>query len=680
MARYFNGKEVELLAPVGTFEIFKEVIEANCDAVYMGGPNLNMRMIRKGYNFSLYELEEAIQIAHSYGKKVYVTVNNLLSERELPEAHEYLQFLEQVAPDAIIVQDFAVLGLIRDMKLHLPIHSSVMMNVHNLEMIKALKELGVTRVVTSREMDLMTTRYWQAETGMELEYFIHGDMCSVHGANCYFSSLIFGMSSNRGRCLKPCRWDYRVKKDGYVYPAEYPLAAKDMFMYEHIPELIQGGINSFKIEGRMRDAEFILMLVNSYGGAIDRYIADPVGFERNRDTELLFKNRKRDFSTGYAFGRPGLSNMNRRYEGTGKFYSTGKVFSTPTEERKLTEDRVHELKEHLAGVKSVRNDVTTTTVQGTGAVGAMATVVTSATGVITKETTVGTDIEGRRACLAVYVNNVTQARVALEEGADHIYLSGDVYEPDLPFTREDIEEIAGIKGSSSIYMGMPRMMTDLHFEQYEQLLSQDWLPIDGLLLGNIGAIRNFGAKGYPIIGDINLNIYNHMAADFYSRYGVERFTASIELPLEDFSRLIAVHSDRMEMVVHGSPTIMYMDHDLYDNTTVFEAVGEQDNAFVDNSVLVLMTDKGENPVYRDNNGRCHLTLAKELCYLPFLNELREAGLSHFRIEGASYKPGELRKIVRAYRKALDAPEEVGAQFEQLGASYAGYTLGALQFN
>lgn len=171
-----------------------------------------MRLMRKGFNFSLEEITEAVKIAHGLGKKVYVTVNNLLNEGELEEAEAYLRFLESAGPDAIIVQDFAVLSLVREMGLNIKVHSSVMMNVHNVEMVRALQEMGVTRVVTSREMDLMTTRYLQQATGMELEYFVHGDMCSVHGANCYFSSMVFGMSSNRGKCLKPCRWDYRVKK------------------------------------------------------------------------------------------------------------------------------------------------------------------------------------------------------------------------------------------------------------------------------------------------------------------------------------------------------------------------------------------------------------------------------------------------------------------------------------
>ncbi|MFD3259976.1 peptidase U32 family protein [Paenibacillus lentus] len=648
MARYFNGKEVELLAPAGTFEIFKEVIHANCDAVYFGGPSLNMRMMRKGYNFSRPEMIEAIKLAHGLDKKVYVTVNNLLNEGEIEEARNYLRFLEQAGPDAIIVQDFAILALIQEMALKLPVHSSVMMNVHNREMIEALGKMGVTRVVTSREMDLMTTRYLRETTGMELEYFIHGDMCSVHGANCYFSSLVFGMSSNRGKCLKPCRWDYRVKKDGYVYPSEYPLAVKDMFMYEHIPELIHGGVTSFKIEGRMRDTEFVLMLVNAYGNAIDRYIDDPVGFERGRDTKLLYDNRKRDLSTGYAFGRPGLSYINKRYEGTGKFYSTGKVFSTPTEERKLGDKRLSEVAARLAEASAVR---------------------------IRAGRPADKQME-----LSVHVNSVAQAQAALEGGADHIYLSGDVFEPDRPFTKQDIAQLAAIKGKAKLYLGLPRMMTELHFEMYDGLLSGERLPIDGILVTNLGAIHKFASKGYPLVGDINLNIFNHLSAEMYSRLGVERFTASLELPLHDFAKLLENAAVPLEAVVHGSPALMYMEHDLYENAEVFEPIAEENNQYVDNQVLVLMTDKGENPVYRDVYGRCHLTLAKELCLLPVIQELQEAGLSICRIEGSTYRPEQLKSIVSVYKTAIKKPETAAELFAGLTPVYAGYTLGALQFD
>ncbi|WP_379158345.1 peptidase U32 family protein [Paenibacillus sp. sgz5001063] len=641
MARFFNGKEIELLAPAGTFDIFKAVIESGCDAVYLGGPVLNMRMMRKGYNLSHEEIIEALAIARSLDKKVYVTVNNLFSEEDVEEARAYLQFLDEVRPDALIVQDMAVLELIREMKLTVPIHASVMMNVHNLEMIHALRDLGVSRVVTSREMDLQTAKLLGQQSGMELEYFVHGDMCSVHGANCYFSSQVFGMSSNRGKCMKPCRWDYRIKKDGYVFPAEYPLAVKDMFMYEHLPELIESGITSFKIEGRMRDKEFMVSLVNSYSDAIDRYIEDPIGFDRTVDSKELYKNRKRDFSTAYAFGKPGLSNINRRFEGTGKFYSTGKVFSTPTAERELSETRVVELRERLAEAQ--------------------------------KDPKAAPE-------LAVRVNNMEQARLVIEMGVESLYLPGDVFEPDRPFTKQDIKALGAIKGKTRLYLGMPRMMTELHFNQYDHLLSGERLPIDGLMITNLGAIRRYRAAGYPLIGDANLNIYNHLAAKLYTGLGLEKLTVSPEMTMEHFADFTSRCDLPLEVVVHGTPALMYMEHDLYENTEVMEPIAEEDNLYVKNDVLVLKTDKGENPVYRDQFGRCHLLFSKELCYLPMLNEMRGLGIASFRIEGATYSTGELRTIIAAYQTAIRGDH---AQEDLLGGLtpvYAGYTLGALQFN
>lgn len=648
MARYFNGKEVELLAPAGTFEIFKTVIDANCDAVYFGGPSLNMRMMRKGYNLSYEEVKEAVQLAHERGKRAYITVNNLMDEEDLEEAKRYFAFLNEIGPDAIIAQDLAVFPLIQEMNYtNIPVHSSVMMNVHNLEMMEAIKGLGVSRIVASREMDLKTVEVLHTRSGMEFEYFVHGDMCTVHGANCLYSSMLFGNSSNRGRCMKPCRWDYRVKKDGYLYPTEYPLAAKDMYMYEHIPELIKSGITSFKIEGRMRDIEFLRMVVNSYGDAIDRYIADPLGFNREDGADTLHKNRKRDFTTAYAFGKPGLAFINRRYEGTGKFYSTGKVFSTPTAEREMKEERVLQVKESLRHAKREQP---------------------------------GTSIPQ----ITVHVNSVEQARAAIEEGADVIYLTGDVFQPDRPFGREDIEALTTDKGNAEMILGMPRMMNELHMEQYHHFLAEGkrhkYYGLDGLLASNIGAMHKFQSLGLPMIADFSLNIYNHMAASFYQKhFGISRIIPSLELQLHDLTKLLRHPEIPLEVIVHGSPIVMYLEHDLYANAAEFEPIAEEDNRFVDNRHLVLLTDKGENPVYRDAAGRNHLALAKELCFMPFLKELHEAGVNHFRIEGKTYTTEQLRGLVRIYRQAALNLDSCGRLYQDMTPIYAGYTLGSLQF-
>ena len=154
MLRTFMGRTLELLAPAGTFEILQAVMDSRCDAVYCGGESLNMRMIRKGYNLSRQELKEAVDLARDKGKKLYITVNSLLEQDELDEAREYLSFLQELQPHGIIIQDAALLELAGEQKVTVPLHASVMMNVHNLEGIKLLEKFGVTRVVLSREMPL----------------------------------------------------------------------------------------------------------------------------------------------------------------------------------------------------------------------------------------------------------------------------------------------------------------------------------------------------------------------------------------------------------------------------------------------------------------------------------------------------------------------------------------------
>ena len=571
MSRYFNNQAVELLAPVGNFEIFKEVIHSGADAVYLGGKIFNMRMHRKDFNFTNEELEEAIKIAHSLKKKIYITVNNLLSSYDLTQAEDYLRYLEKLGPDALIVQDMSVIDLIRTLGLNLNIHSSVMMNVHNFETIKALEELGVTRVVTSRDIDLKTIKQFSVRTNMEFEYFVHGDMCVAHGAQCLYSGILFGKSGNRGLCMKPCRWGYKINKEGQQYDTTFPMAVKDMYMYEHIPELIEAGVVSFKIEGRMRDASYLVDLINYYSDAIDRYIDDPISYNRKKHAKELFENRKRDFSTAYAFGNPGLSNINERYEGTGKFYSTGKVFSNPVDEFDIKEERVSEIKDILSL----------------------------------------DEVKINKPELTVKVNNYEAAMLAINEGVDKIYLSGEVFEPDAPFTKEEIINITKSKKNSKIYLGLPRMMFEDDFSKYNHLLRNNDLGIDGLLVTNLGAISKFKDLGLELVGDYSLNIYNALSANFYKNLGLEMATLSCESPVNNTKDSLLNSELDLEIIVNGSPVVMYMSHDLYENTNVINPSGVVDRKFNDKKVLLLIDDKGnEHPVYRDNTGKNHMLLSK----------------------------------------------------------------------
>ena len=203
-------KSVELLAPAGTWDALVADVESGADAVYLGGKHFNMRMHEGDFNFDDTALKKAIDYAHAHDVRLYITLNNLISDEELPALKEYLQYLEEIQPDALLVQDFAVLELVHEMGITIPLHTSVMMNTHNEHAIEKLKEYGITRIVVGREMTLSELALFRARTGIEVEYFMHGDMCISESGQCIHSGVVFGQSGNRGRCLKPCRWAYEL--------------------------------------------------------------------------------------------------------------------------------------------------------------------------------------------------------------------------------------------------------------------------------------------------------------------------------------------------------------------------------------------------------------------------------------------------------------------------------------
>lgn len=640
MTRFFNGKEVELLAPAGTMEIFKNLTNANCDAIFLGGKSLNMRMIRKGYNFSDDDIKEAVKIAHNVDKKVYITLNNMLNDFEMNEAAEHLHFLNNINVDGIIFADPAILQICKENNFNqFELHSSIMMNVHNIEFVKALKENGVSRVVVSREMDLQTVKQLQTETNIEIEYFVHGDMCTVNGGNCYYSSIVLGNSSNRGRCFKPCRWSYQAQQDGTVFSTQYPLAAKDMYMYENIPELIEANVTSFKIEGRMRENDFIVNLVNTYGDAIDRYIEDPLSFDRKKQAEALYENRKRDFSTAYAFGNPGLDFINTRYEGTGKIYSTGKMFSTPTEEPTLNENVMNKVVDELNHYPNKTRS---------------------------------------KQPLSVKVNNFEQAKLCIELGVERIYLPCEVYAPDTFMSVEQLIELVSNKKHTDIYLHLPQMMNEQQFEMIDQYLEKHGHHFDGILATNLGAVRKYADK-YSVVTDYNVNTYNHKSLEFYKNLGVKESTVSIESKQNELPKFIDSAQTPLELIVHGPIKMMYLDLNLYENTNVFKPTGARDNENVSNDVLVLKHDKGENPVYIDQFKQNHLYSTKEFCLLPILEHLEFNKPISFRIEGQTYTLDELKTIIEVYQAAIEDKSRCKELFSQLPSVRAGYTMGSLSF-
>ncbi len=297
----------ELLAPVGSKEALIAAISNGADTVYFGGTSFSARQYAS--NFNCEELKWAIDYAHARGIRAYVTVNTLIKDSELEEACDYFQFLCSSGADAVIVQDLGTLKLLREQLPGLPVHASTQMTLHNIEGVKFLQEMGVKRVVLARELSLEEIKRIKSETATEVEVFIHGALCFSYSGQCLLSSMIGGRSGNRGYCAQPCRKNYRTDgMEGYL------LSPKDLNMSEHIPVLVKAGVDSFKIEGRMKRPEYVAGVVRVYRRLMDRYFEAPSKFKvTDEEKHTLRQLFNREFTTGYFFGDPGGELISRRY-------------------------------------------------------------------------------------------------------------------------------------------------------------------------------------------------------------------------------------------------------------------------------------------------------------------------------------------------------------------------------
>ncbi len=274
-------KQVELLAPAGNYEALEGAICAGADAVYLAGNRFGARAYAD--NFTEEELCRGIRMAHIYGRRIYLTVNILVKEAELPELVTFLQPLYEAGLDGVIVQDLGAIQVIQRYFPSLPVHASTQMTITGPDGARFLKEQGICRVVPARELSLNEIRRIKEETGIEVETFIHGAMCYCYSGQCLFSSILGGRSGNRGRCAQPCRLPYTTKNQKECYP----LSMKDMCMIELLPELIEAGIDSFKIEGRMKKPAYAAGVTSIYRKYIDLYYSGKPYQVEKPDLEFL---------------------------------------------------------------------------------------------------------------------------------------------------------------------------------------------------------------------------------------------------------------------------------------------------------------------------------------------------------------------------------------------------------
>ena len=308
-------RNIELLAPAGDLEKLKMAIIYGADAVYLGGEAFGMRKASK--NFTLEDIEEGVRFAHERGKKVYVTLNIVPHDKDMEGLEDYALDLEKIGVDAFIVSDPGMFTVIRRTTPDMEIHISTQASVTNYETIMFWYNLGVRRIVLARELSFeeIESITKKLPEDLDIEAFVHGAMCMSYSGRCLISNYMTGRDANMGDCAQPCRYKYHVveeKRPGEYFPIEeheegtFLFNSKDLCMIEHLPQVIDSGILSLKIEGRVKSSYYVATVIRSYRMALDAYLKDPENYEYNPAwLDEIRKVSHRDFTTGFFFKKPG---------------------------------------------------------------------------------------------------------------------------------------------------------------------------------------------------------------------------------------------------------------------------------------------------------------------------------------------------------------------------------------
>ena len=311
----YNGRETELLIPASSLEVLKIAVIFGADAVYIGGEAFGLRA--KAKNFSIEDMKEGVKFAHDRNVKVYVTANILAHNQDLEGVRKYFEELREIGPDALIISDPGMFMIAREVCPEIDIHISTQANNVNYAKYLFWQRQGAKRVVSARELSVAEIREIRSRIpeDMEIETFIHGAMCISYSGRCLLSNYLTGRDSNQGACTHPCRWKYSVMEEsrpGEYFPVyenergTFIFNSKDLCMIEHIPDLINAGIDSFKIEGRMKTALYVATVARTYRKAIDDYLKDPALYEKNMSwyQEQISNCTYRQFTTGFFYGKP----------------------------------------------------------------------------------------------------------------------------------------------------------------------------------------------------------------------------------------------------------------------------------------------------------------------------------------------------------------------------------------
>lgn len=612
-------RRTELLAPAGRRDVLEAVIEAGADAVYLSGKRFQMRAHRKDYHFDDDALREAVAFAHARNRRVYVTVNTLAAGHELGGLRAYLTLLDGIGVDAVILCDPGVLTIAREIGARFELHASTMMNVHDADQALTLAKLGMDRIVASRDISIGEAGRLGDAAGIGIEYFLHGDMCVAQSGQCSMSGVVLGKSSNRGECMKPCRWQYSLenaRRPGESLRQGHLMAIRDLSLVRQIPDLVNAGICALKIEGRMRDAAYLRELTGLYRGMIDRYYALPAGFVVPQDIlERLFRLRIRELSTLCANGAPSNSTF---------FDISGKREPLVLSDGAVEPD------------------------------------------MLSREFTMPAFDTPERAApvagpeLAVCVASPAAAEAALDAGANRIYLAAETAQyGGQQWDSAGFSRAAALTRERNAALGLrtPRVSTvgiRAVWRVWAGLFQSH--PPDFILAHHWGALHRARAffRETPVIADYGFNTLNPAAARLLRDAGAHQVTPAQEAGYEDVRRIAEVRDLPLELIAHGPVEGMIMNHCLIAMSLGRGSSKDMCRGICRHAEFTLRDRKGEvRHIVADQYCRNHLLAAKDLALLPVLDSFLALNAASLRIEAQFYSPDLTGRVTAAYRRALD---------------------------
>ena len=672
---------LELLAPAGSPEAVRAAVSAGADAIYLGYGQFNAR--RNARNFTEEELAAAVSYCHTRGVKVYLTLNTLVSDREVQSAVADAVRASQLGADAVLVQDMGMARVLRQCAPDLPIHASTQMTLHNLDGVKAAADLGITRAVLSRELSRRDIAHICEHSPIEIEVFVHGALCMCYSGQCFFSSVIGGRSGNRGLCAQPCRLSYGWgdRADGY------PLSLKDMSMANHLKELENMGVACAKIEGRMKRPEYVWVVTRVYADAI-REGREPTPEEVRRLAEAF---SRQGFTDGY-------------YEENKGAHMFGVRENTAEPKKLFAEARAAYEKESGPGVPvtfyaMVRagepvqvgvedRDGHTATAQGPVPEAARTREITRLDVETQLSKTGGTPYrceaarsrveKGLSVPLSVLNNlrrqvleDLSRQRAALPERRHSEYKVGARYEnrreepvitvslrfaSQLTFELQRLkpalvylpaEEIAAHPDAVKEAMGrgvpvavtLPRICLDRELDVLKSQLEKAWeLGITEALVGNLGLAEVARQMGFALRGDFGLQVFNSQAQKEYKRLGFRSLTASFELKMaqiRDMSKAVDT-----EMIAYGRLPLM-----ITENC----AIRNQSGRCQCSNVNQLTDRKGVHfPVVKAFGCRNEILNANKLFLADKAQDYKRAGLWAIRLQFTTENPLECVQVMERY--------------------------------